>query len=436
MFFVYNLLLKLAALLLLPRLIVDLIRGGKYADGFKERLLGPDPSSDASRPVIWLHCVSVGEANAAVPLARELVKRYPKYSLVVSTTTSTGQEVARKAFSETADRIIFFPYDFKFSVRRALRSVRPSVVLIMETEIWINFFRMATQQGARLAIVNGRISTSSARRYPVYSQAVKRVLAGVELALMQTDDDAERIRALGMNRAKVRVTGNIKFDQQEGGAESVIAEDLRSRFGFDGSRILIAAASTHEPEEEWILEAFSELRSSTPNPRLLIAPRHRDRFERVWSLIRQSGFSAARRSAPAEQEDALADVVLLDTLGELNSAFRLTDIAFVGGSLVPHGGQSMIEPAAKGNAVLVGPNTSNFKDVVRRFRDKRAIVEIPELSESDIPAALENELRRLLEDDSFRTKLAKRAEAVVDQSQGAVDRTLAELDPILTGISR
>src|SRR5215218_7438709 len=272
MYFLYSILLGIGVVALLPRFLLDAARHGKYAAGLGERA-GSLPAFDAGgRPVVWLHCVSVGEAQAARPLARAILDEHPGHALVVSTTTLTGQRVAREAFGGQAARVFYFPFDWAWSVRRALRAVNPSVVLLMETELWPRFFRECRRRGVSVALVNGRISEKSFGRYRLIRPFIRRVLSDLSLALMQTDADAERVRALGLAPERIRVTGNVKFDMEEATASPLTGE-LRERFGLDGARPLVVAASTHAPEERVALEAYKLVADSDAKsrPRLLLA---------------------------------------------------------------------------------------------------------------------------------------------------------------------
>jgi len=234
MFFLYSIILTVAFLVLLPRFIFDAIFKGKYAAGFTQRLGFLPPFEQDGRPVIWVHCVSVGETNAARPLIQQLADSLPPFRLIVSTTTRTGQELARQVFNDNAELVFYFPFDWKFSVRRALRRFAPTAVMLLETEIWFNFLREANKSGAKVAIVNGRLSERSCKRFGYIKNFMRRVLSYPDLALMQTNLDAKRLMALGMRATKVKVTGNMKFDQPDGG-DAALAEEL-ARTAVDMAR--------------------------------------------------------------------------------------------------------------------------------------------------------------------------------------------------------
>jgi 3-deoxy-D-manno-octulosonic-acid transferase len=424
---VYSILLALGFAIMSP---LFLLRREKYAAGFKQRLGNYPNFQHDGRKVIWLHCVSVGETNAARPLVDELIKTFPDHRLIVSTTTKTGQELAQRIFSEKADAVFYFPFDFKFSVRRALDHFKPSVVLLMETEIWPRFIREAKLSGATIAIVNGRLSERSVSRYKLVRSFISRVLQDIDLALMQGSNDANRLISLGISAAKAVVTGNIKFDVGTTEADAATTEYLRNRFGLDGSRPLIVAASTHDDEERWILDAVDG--EPGESCRLLIAPRHPERFESVANLISKgTSYHWVRRSSPQLETDKNASVILLDTIGELRSVYPLADIVFVGGSLIPHGGQSVLEPAAAGNAIITGHYTHNFADAVRTFTESDAIVQLPYIPIWELEDDLWRAIYILLEDPARRRELGRNALAVMSANRGATKKTIDELRKIV-----
>ncbi|MEZ5424904.1 MAG: 3-deoxy-D-manno-octulosonic acid transferase [Pyrinomonadaceae bacterium] len=435
MFFLYGLLLTIGFIILLPRFLYDAVRKGKYAAGFGQRLGNLPEFRRDRRPVLWLHCVSVGETNAALPLAREILRNFPDYRLVVSTTTDTGQEVARRVFADLADLVFYFPFDWRFTVRRALRKLKPEIVLIMETELWFNFIRESRRTGAVVAIVNGRLSEKSFRRYRYIQNFMRRLFHYLDLALVQTADDAKRLVELGIRPGKVKITGNIKFDQSSETGESDLTGELRRRFGLFEGAPLIVAASTHAPEERWLLEAFKKVyKSPLPElPRLLIAPRHPERFSEVAGLIEETGFSWARRSAAPDPADELTDVILLDSIGELRAALPLARMVFVGGSLIPHGGQNILEPALARKAIVTGFYTMNFEAIVKEFLRRDALIQLPELEKEDVPGKLAGVLTQLLGDQSRSEELAENALAAAAENRGATRKTVEFLRSPLAG---
>lgn len=434
MYFLYSILLALGLLLMTPAF---LLRREKYAAGFSQRLGNYPEFIHDERKVIWLHCVSVGETNAARPLVDAIKESFSDHRLVISTTTKTGQELAKDIFKDKADAVVYFPFDLKFTVRRALKNFRPSLILLMETEIWPRFIREAKRSEAKVAIVNGRLSERSVSRYERVRSFISRVLQDIDLALMQGDADAKRLISLGIPAERTVVTGNLKFDVGTTEADAAITGYLRRRFRLDSPRPLIVAASTHELEERWMLESFcSAANGKDPAPRLLIAPRHPERFDHVAKLIGEfrtdpanewKSYSFVRRSGSEHEIDESADLILLDSIGELRSVYPLANIVFVGGSMIPHGGQSILEPAAAGNATVTGHYTHNFADAIDTFRANDAVIQLPQLAPEKIVDELFDKLSDLLEDADRRRELGENALSVMAANRGATRRTTEKL---------
>lgn len=433
MFFLYSILLTIGVVALLPRFAYDALRHGKYVSGLGERLGQLPPLQTEGRPVVWLHCVSVGEAQAARPIARALLEKYPTHALVVSTVTATGQSIAREVFREDASIVFYFPFDWAWTVRRALRHIKPSAVLIMETELWPRFLRECRRQQIPVAIVNGRLSERSFRRYRIIRRFISRVVNFLALALMQTKADARRLCALGMKPAQVLVSGNVKFDVGVNEVENALTEELRERFQLDDERQLVVAASTHAPEERIMIEAFKRLRAASPSsqPRLLIAPRHPERFAEVPPLLDSSGFKWTRRSSAASALDPACDIILLDTIGELRAVYPLAALVFVGGSIAPIGGHNVLEPAAAGVCIITGAHTENFAAITRAFLDAQALVQLPFLPETQIETALAQACAELLTNDARRRSLGENARVALERNRGATERTINMLAPLL-----
>jgi len=418
----YSFLLTLGMTLVSP---LFLLRRQKYASGFRERLGHYPEFNHDDRKVIWLHCVSVGETNAARPLVDELIENFPDYRLVISTTTRTGQDLAKTIFAQKAAAVFYLPFDWKFSVRRALKTFRPSMLLLMETEIWPRLIAEAKRTGSKVAIVNGRLSQKSYKSYSRITPFVREVLHNVDLALMQGEKDAERIKVLGLDAEKTIVTGNIKFDLSATAEEEALTGEFRERFGIDGSRPLIVAASTHEPEEKWVLDSLKGILGD--KARLIIAPRHPERFDDVGNLLRRSGYKIARRSDKASQADKTAAVILLDSIGELRGIYPLAEIVFVGGSLIPHGGQNVLEPAAAGRPIVIGWSTFNFAKIVEEFATQNAVVRLEETEVRSIAAMLAKAFSTLLSDENARAKLGSAGRAIIEANRGATADTVSHL---------
>ena len=426
MYLLYSILLTIGVVALLPRFALDAFRHGKYVAGWRERLGNVPVIGDHDGPVVWLHSVSVGETQAARPLVKALQRRFPVHTLVVSTTTLTGQRVAREVFCDDAALVFYFPFDWGWTVRRTLKAIQPALVLIMETELWPNFLRECSRRNIRTAIVNGRLSKRSFRRFRLIPRFVSRVVGDLDLALMQTETDAERMRALGMSHERVKVTGNIKFDTDLDAGEHARTAELQRRFGFGNGRPLIVAASTHDPEERIAIDAYKELRiqSDTQSPRILIAPRHPERFTQIASLLHDSGLKWVQRSDSPKTSDALCDAILLDSIGELRAAYPLADIVFVGGSIAPSGGHNVLEPIVAGKCVVTGAHTSNFAAIMSTFVEAEALVQLPLVSEKEASSALAAVFKELLANNDMRDTLASRARSIVEQNRGATEYTV------------
>ena len=427
-YFLYSFLLAAGILLSLPYWLYQVLRHGKYRTGFPERLgrvpvrlmAGSAESSAGGKGVIWVHAVSVGEVLAISGLFHEMKRRFPQHRVVVSTTTDTGQELARKRFSE--QNVFYFPMDFAFAIRPYLRALQPELVLLAETEFWPNFLHLAHASGARIAVVNARISDRSWPNYRRFLWALRRMLVHVDLFLAQTQEDGTRLESIGAEAGRLRVTGNLKFDLSLPTPPPIV-ETLRRSLAAEGAGPVLVCGSTVEGEEPPLLKAFENVRVSHPRAVMILAPRHRERFDEVAILLQQLEIPFARRSR--WQGKALASgVLLVDSIGELAGLYALADIAFVGGSLVPRGGHNIIEPAQHGVAIVVGNHTENFRDIVSLFQSRDA-VRIVGLAE--LPLVL----MQLLENDSERRALGQRAKETVRSQAGATARTLEELNTLL-----
>jgi 3-deoxy-D-manno-octulosonic-acid transferase len=428
MYLAYSLLLSLGLLVLIPYFLYQALAHGKYLEGLRQRLGSLSPSGGQQRPVIWLHCVSVGETQAARPLVDRLRKEFPEQALVVSTITRTGQKLAQDVFARHVDRVFYFPFDWRWSVRRALRAVSPSVVLLMETELWPNFLRECKAREIPVALVNGRISRQSFRRYSSIKFFLRRVLESLSVAVMQSETDAGRLQALGMPADRIRTAGNLKFDVGAVLSTGEKTAEIRERFGLHADDPLILAASTHAPEEKIILDSFKQISGS----RLMIAPRHPERFAEVASLIQSSGLTWARRTDAPAAADTQADVILLDTIGELPAIYSLASVVFVGGSIVDRGGHNVLEPAAAGVPVVTGAHTHNFHAIVALLNEADAIVQLPPVEGDDASHELARVLTDLLTNPERRTQLATRATQLIATNQGAADRTIKIITPLLS----
>jgi 3-deoxy-D-manno-octulosonic-acid transferase len=432
MYLAYSLLLTLGLLVLIPHFIYQAIAHGKYVDGLRQRLGSLEDIHESSRPVIWLHCVSVGETQAARPLVKKIRTVFPHHALVVSTITATGQKLAQQVFAGDVESIFYFPFDWRWTVRRALNAVNPDVVLIMETELWPNFLSECYSRSIPVALVNGRISRQSFRRYRLVRFFLKTILSHLNMAVMQSESDAERIASLGLDPTKLFTAGNLKFDVGSVATSAEATQALQQRFGLSQNDCLILAASTHSPEEKIVIDAFQQLRQKH-KVRLMIAPRRPERFNEVARLLDDSGLRCVRRTSPQQATDSNAEVILLDTIGELPAVYTLATVVFVGGSIVDRGGHNVLEPASKGACVVTGYHTDNFQAIVQLLNEADAIVQLPPVDPAKATKYLERELKSLLIDQERRIRLGHEAKTIVENNQGAADRTVEIIKPLFTG---
>lgn len=424
MYALYTASLALAFVLAVPLFLWKGRRTHKYSVSFRERMGAlPAALNPEGRDSIWVHAVSVGEVFAARILLGPLRERFPGLRVVVSTTTVTGQAVARASLA-AADALFYAPFDFPGPVRKALRVAKPKILVLMETELWPNLIREARRAGVRIVVANGRLSPRSYRRYRRVRVLLRRVLAKVDLFLMQSDAHAERARGIGAPPDRVRVTGNLKFDALGEPHTSEVLRNLIS--GERPAGPLVVAGSTMPGEEPMVLSAFRTVRSSWPGARLVLVPRHPDRFAEAEAIVVAGGFSCVRRTTLVSEPWTRGEVLLLDTLGELASVYPLADVVFVGGSLVATGGHNVLEPAAAGKAVIVGPHMENFQEIADLFLAERALVQVS--SPADLGAALV----AILGDDERRREVGERGRTLVDQNRGAAQRTLDALAGLLT----
>lgn len=418
MYFLYSLLLVVWGVLLLPFFLYRSWRRGRRLEGLAERF-GRLPASlgPAEEGAVWFHSCSVGETLSLEPLVKALRARLPRARFLFSTVTPTGRQVAADRFG--AENVFYFPVDFAFVVRRVLDRIRPSVIVIIDTEIWPNLLDVAKRRGIPVVLVNGRISPAS---FPWYRRArplLRHALRNYEALLMQSSEDAGRILAMGAPRDRVRVMGNLKFDREGGGADTTLPGNIGEGF-LAGAGRLIVAGSTHPGEEAQLLETLRRIRE-TPGcaeVRLLLAPRHPERFDEAARLAEELGFTVRRRS---RRETGEAEVLLLDTLGELAAVYRHADVVFVGGTLVRRGGHSILEPAAFRRAVVVGPSMENFQSIADAFLAGGALCRIA-AGEED-PRLQRRQLLdvflRLLQNAGERERMGAAAGAILERNRGA-----------------
>ncbi len=421
MYLIYSALLALVLILGFPYWLLEMLRHGKYRKGLAERLgQVPAPIRSSRQRTLWVHAVSVGEVLAISELVRGLRADFPQHRVLISTTTDTGQKLASERFGD--ENVFYFPLDFAFSSRRWISALRPELVVIAETEFWPNFLRVARASGVRIAIVNARISDRSLPGYRRWSKLLRRVLAGVDLFLAQTSEDANRLVAIGAPAGRVSVGGNLKYDVPVSQAPA-IAGQLRTALGKSHAGPVLVCGSTVENEELLLLGAFKNVLASHPAAVMLLAPRHPQRFSEVATLLEQLNVKFWRRSL-WDGADLKGGVLLIDTIGELSGLYALADLAFVGGSLVPRGGHSIIEPAQHGVAILVGNHTENFRDIVGLFQSRDAVRVVG-------PAELPLAFMELLANPAQRQEMGRRAAATMASQRGATQFALSRLKALL-----
>ncbi len=421
MYILYSLLLGCGLLLSLPWWALQMLRSGKYRAGLAERLgFVPQRTRNAAQPgLVWVHAVSVGEVLAVTNLVKELERAIPERQIFISTTTQTGQYLARGRFGE--GRAFFFPLDMGFAVRPYLNVLRPALLVLAETEFWPNLLHLMRKRGAAVAAVNARISDRSFPRYKKFRWFFARVLANIDLFLAQTEEDAQRLIAIGAPAGRVRVSGNLKFDVRPGNASPVL-DDLRQAVPPDAP--VIVCGSTGEGEEEILLRGFQECLQRYPKAVMVLAPRHPERFDKVAGLVEQMRLPLMRRSAWNGSRAVSGCVFLLDSVGELASIYALAQVAFVGGSLVPTGGHNILEPAQYGAAIVTGPHTFNFREIVRIFVQNQALKTV---SETNFSRAL----LELLADEPERRRMGSTAKELFGRHSGATRKTVEALQPLL-----
>ncbi len=428
MYLLYSLLTLALFVVVSPYFLYQAIRHGKYVGSLSQRLgYLPISFNVDGEESIWIHAVSVGEALTARALAADLKARYPRLRLFLSTTTIPGQQVAKRSLHDV-DAVFYFPFDWTFIVRRTLNLVKPRLFIMMETEIWPNLLRECRARGVRTIMINGRISSRSYPRYRLVRPFFRRVLADVDRFCMQSEGSAQRLVDLGADPSRVSVTGSLKFDSLEipaATAHGKPRERVLRFFRLAPSRTVVVAGSTMKGEEEAVLRAFARIKTLAPSAIAIIAPRHPARFGEVERLARDHAFLTTRRSELPIDAEPRADVVVLDTIGELAQLYQLATVVFVGGSLVDHGGHNILEPAIFGKPVVIGPHMQNFKEIADAFVSNDAAVQVQ--SDRELTEALV----ALVTDPVRRARLGAAARALVEANRGAKTKTLAAIADLL-----
>jgi len=428
MYLLYSLLTLAVFVAVSPYFLYQAIRYKKYIGSLRQRLgFLPITFNIDAEESIWIHAVSVGEALTARALAADLKSRYPRLRLFVSTTTIAGQQVARRSLSNV-DAVFYFPFDWTFIVRRTLRLVRPRVFIMMETEIWPNLLHECRTQGVKTVLINGRISSRSYPRYRLVRRFFRRVLADLDRCCMQSEESARRLVDLGADPAHVIVTGSLKFDSLELPAPAAHGrprERVLRFFRLSPNRTVVVAGSTLRGEEAAVLRAFARIKVAQPGALAVIAPRHPERFGEVERLAREAGFVTTRRSELPIDAEPRADIVVLDTIGELAQLYQVATAVFVGGSLVDQGGHNILEPAIFGKPIVFGAHMQNFKEIADTFLTNDAAIQVRSDEE------LGKVLLALVTDPVRRARLGAAARALVEANRGAKTKTLDVIADLL-----
>ena len=419
-----NLVYLLLIVLLLPKLIYSAVRHGKYRQGFAEKFLGfvPRIHIDANKRCIWFHAVSVGEVNLLQTLIQEIEQRDPQCQCVISTTTRTGYELARKKY---APRTVFYcPLDFSWAIKTALRRIQPKLLVLVELELWPNLIHFAAQQ-TKVVVVNGRLSANSTRGYRRLGFMIKPTVRQLDHIAVQNDEYYQRFLSIGAATTQLTVTGSIKFDGAQSDRQNERTVELKKLAGISDTDFVIVAGSTQVEEEKISLSVLLKLLPEFPQVKLVIVPRHPERFNEVARTIEHTDLLAGRRSTITKPVDPSTKVILVDAVGELGAWWGLADIGFVGGSMGKRGGQNMIEPAAYGVTVCFGPNTSNFRDIVEMLLANSAAQVVHNESE------FEQFVLAAIHDGTKANEMGQRAKQFVVEQQGATTRSVDILFSLL-----
>lgn len=409
-----------------PFLLYSALFKGKYREGFGEKFLGKAPVLEKKKSGrrVWIHAVSVGEVNLAATILKEFERRHPDFEFVISSTSHTGMELARKKF---AGRTVFYaPLDFSWAVRRAMKRVQPDFLVLIELEIWPNLLLTAEKLGVPVVVMNGRLGEKSFRNYSRIRPVMRRVMRTLTLVTAQDEASAERFRSLGVAPEKVFNVGSIKYDGAQSDRQNEKTRRLARLWNVEPTDRIFLAGSTQEPEEEMAVEVFRRLAPTHPELRLILVPRHPERFAEVEKLLEKTEFETQKRTDLSEnpEENGRTQILLVNTIGELGGWWGTSFVGFVGGSMGSRGGQNMLEPAAFGTCVSFGPNTWNFRDIVKKLLTHDAAVVVHDVDE------MTEFVRRTLEDADFARTLGQNASRLVASQQGALKKTLDHFDQL------
>ncbi len=427
----YDILLHISGVVLLPYFIFKMVSSGKYREGIPERfgLLKDEKLKGLSGgPVVWVHAVSVGETKAAIPILRLFKERNPGARVLFSTTTQTGNRTAAEAGGKLIDALIYFPLDFSWSIKRVVRKTNPAAFVVVEKEVWPNIYRVLNGKKVPIIVANGTISERSFKRFVKYGFFFRSVFAMIDIFCARTEADRSMAVKAGVDKNRARTFGNLKFDIQPGNISDAQKYALGQALGLSATDKVVVAGSTHPGEEEMILDVVKDLLARRMKLKLVLAPRHPERFNEVEALIKKSGLGYSRRSSGASGGE---DVILLDTVGELLTVYSFATVALVGGSLVPGiGGHNLLEPALFGKPVVYGPFLTAYSGMAGMLEAEGGGIRVKD------GESLFNTLKKLLIDDNLRTVMGRAGIKVVESNRGAAKKTVEAIERFLKAGTR
>jgi 3-deoxy-D-manno-octulosonic-acid transferase len=432
-YLLYNIILTFILILLAPYFLLRSLVEKRFRKELAERM-----GFFRNLPVkksIWVHAASVGEVFCSIPLLKRMKVEFPHCGIVLTTMTRTGNEAAKNSIPE-ANCVLFFPIDHPLTVRRVIKRIQPSLLLIAETELWPNLLQSCGKNGVPIVLFNGRISEKSFRRYHLFKFFFKECLKYISLFLMQTEEDRNRIIEIGASPEKTKVAGNLKFDQTFPSFTQEMIAEMSKLLRLQGKEIILIAGSTHSGEEEILIGLFKELRKLDSYLVLLLAPRHLERLEEVERILKKESISWMRRTSLSMDQNRSPqelkkppEVILLDTMGELMGLYRLGTMVFIGGSLVPVGGHNPIEPLFFKKCVLFGPHMFNFLEISQSLLEAGGAIQV------DGKEDLFFQLKRLLSDEGARTEVGERGYQFIQKHRGTIERMFEEVKPFLKDIA-
>ena len=426
-YFIYNTLLYSISIIASPYFLCKLVFTEKHRMSLSQRFGKLPQSLMADGKSVWIHAVSVGEVAAAMPFIDEFRKAFPDYRILLSTVTATGNQFAKKI--KNIDGLFFFPFDYSFAVKKAIAHISPNIFITFETEIWPNFLKSAQDMNIPCILINGRISPDSFKHYKKTKFFFKHILKNFSAFCMQTEQDRTRILELGAEKRKVSVTGNTKFDALVSKEENTdIKNKFTKIFGIEENDKVMIAGSTHQGEEEKVLDAFEYIRQKVSNVLLILAPRHPERFQEVTKLLKDRNMNYALRSTLDKIKRDKQQVVILDTIGELSKLYTIADVVFIGGSLVPTGGHNVIEPASLGKPVVFGPYMYNFTESAKLLLEGKGAIQVPNGVE------LMDNLLKLVLNSEYAKQMGDTAKRIVHEKKGASKRNLEIISEFLNNL--